>query len=197
MKTATQEIEASMKVVDLHPTLEEVVNANGLDRTKLSVGLKVQNHRPDLSTREEVLIDDGTKGALWKVPSLRALFRGDKLPPSMSNEPPPAYMPLFFFIENHVLTFCDGLGDKTDGEFEEVYGNLRRRPDGKSLSALHFFLWQVAAGLVGLRSVSAAEFDAIFGRLAQSGRTFGIGIVSRNYIAVLRQLHERLRMLPH
>ena len=55
----------------------------------------------------------------------------------------------------------------------------------------------VAAGLVGLRSVSAAEFDAIFGRLAQSGRTFGIGIVSRNYIAVLRQLHERLRMLPH
>jgi hypothetical protein len=191
MKTPIQEAEESMKVADLHPSLEEVVNASGLNRTKLSVGLRVQNDRPDLSAREDVSIYDGTKGAIWKVPSLQALFRGDKAAPSMSNEPPPAYMPLFFFIELHVLTFCEGLGDKTDGEFEEVYSNLRRRPDGKSLSALHFFLWQVAAGLVGIRPVSAAEFDAIFGRLVRSARTFGIGLVSRNYIGVLRQMHQR------
>jgi hypothetical protein len=195
MKTPIQEAKESMKVVELHPSLEEVVKAGGLNRTKLSVGLRVQNDRPDLSAREEVSIYDGAKGAIWKVPSLRALFRGDQPAPSMPNEPPPAYMPLFFFIELHVLTFCEGLGDKTDGEFEEVYSNLRRRPDGKSLSALHFFLWQVAAGLAGTRLVSAAEFDAIFGRLVRSARTFGTGVVSRNYIGVLRQLHQR--MLRH
>ena len=174
MKTPIQEIEESMNWVDLHPSLEQVANVKGLDRRKLTVGLKLQGDRADLSAREEIMIDDGKKAAVWNVPSLRALFRGDKPAPSMPNEPPPAYMPLFFFIELHALTFCDGFGDKTDREFEEVYSNLRRRPDGKSLSALHFFLWQVAAGLVGLRPVSAAEFDAIFGRLAQSTRTFGM-----------------------
>lgn len=189
MKTPEQEAEESMGVVNLLPSLEEVVRAGGLDPKKLSVGLKLSdNHRPDVSAREQVLITDGTKGALWTVPSLRALFRGDKLAPAMPNEPPPEYMPLFYFVERHVVTFCDAFGDKTDGEFEDVFSNLRRRPDGKSPSDLHFFLWQVAAGLVGLRSVSAAEFDAIFGRLTKSARTFRIGIVSRNYISVLRQM---------
>ena len=192
MKTPIQEAKESMKVVELHPSLEEVVNAGGLNRTKLSVALRVQNDRPDLSAREEVSIYDGTKGAIWKVPSLGALFRGDKPAPSMPNEPPPAYMPLFFFIELHVLTFCEGLGDKTDGEFEEVYSNLRRRPDGKSLSELHFFLWQVAVCLVGKRPVSAAEFEAIFGRLERSARTFGMGPVSRNYIGALRQMNQQM-----
>jgi hypothetical protein len=190
-KTPLQEIEESFKTLDLHPSLEEVVNAGGLDRAKLTVGLKLLNNKPDLSAREDVWIYDGTKSATWKVPSLRALFRGDNVPPPMPDEPPPAYMPLFYFIEHHVLTFCNGLGDKTDGEFEEAFSNLRRRPDGKSASPLHFFLWQVAAGLAGKRRVSAAEFDAIFGRLTQSARTFGIGIVSRNYIRVLRHMDQQ------
>jgi hypothetical protein len=180
-----------MKVVDLHPSLEEVVNANGLGRTKLTVGLKMQDDRPDVSAREEAMICDGTKDAIWNVPSLRALFRGDKPAPAIPNEPPPAYVPLFFFIEKHVLTFCDGVGDKTDHEVEEAYSNLRRRPDGRTVSDLHFFLWQVAAGLVGRRPASAAEFDVIFGRLARSGRTFAMGPVSRNYITVLRELAAR------
>jgi hypothetical protein len=193
MKTPIQEIEESMGVVDLHPSLEEVVKANGLNRKKLTVGLKMLDDQPDLSAREEVFIDDGTKISIWKVPSLRALFRGDKLAPSMPNEPPPEYMPLFFFLEFHVLTFCNGLGDKTDGEFEEAFSNLRRRPDGKSTSALHFFLWQVAAGLMGKRPLSAAEFEAIFGRLTKSARTFRIGLVSRNYITVLRQMQQHMQ----
>ena len=193
MKTPIQEIEESLKVVDLHPSLEEVVEANGLNRTKLTVGLKLAGVRPDRSARDEVLIYDGAKGGLWKVPSMRTLFRGDKPAPAIPNEPPPAYLPLFFFIEQHALTFCDGLGDKTDGEFEEAYSNLRRRPDGKSASDLHFFLWQVAAGLAGRRPVSAAEFDAIFERLTRSARTFRMGVVSRNYITVLRQMHEGVK----
>jgi hypothetical protein len=193
MNTATKEIEASMKVLDLHPSLEEVVTANGLDRTRLSVGLTFQGNKLDLSARDEVMVTDREKGAVWKVPSLRALFRGDKQPPPMPKEPPSAYMPLFWFVERHVMTFCAAAGDKTDAEFEEAYSNLRRRPDGQTMSALHFFLWQVAAGLVGVRPVSAAEFDAIFGRLTRSASTFRIGLVSRNYAAVLRQMEAPSR----
>jgi hypothetical protein len=188
MKTPEQEAEESMQVVDLIPSLDEVVKAGGLDPKKLSVGLKTNDKdRADVLARDQVLFTDGSKAALWTVPSLRALFRGEKPAPAMPNEPPPEYMPLFYFVERHVVTFCDAFGDKTDGEFEEVFSNLRRRPDGKSPNELHFFLWQVAAGLVGLRPVSAAEFDAIFGRLTKSARTFRMGIVSRNYISVLRQ----------
>ena len=182
-----KEVEAALKAVDLHPWLQEVVKANGLKTKKLTVGLKIKDNKPDLADRSEVLMYDGEKGAIWKVPSLRGLFRGDKpAPTNMYDGPPPAYMPMFYFIEHHVLTFCDGLRDRTDGEFEEAFSNLRRRPDGKSLSDLHFFLWQVAAGLLGTRPLSAAEFDAIIGRLAQSGRTFRMGGSSRNYIATLR-----------
>jgi hypothetical protein len=187
MNTPFDDAEESLKEVDLHPSLEQVVTANGLDRTKLSVGLRLRADKPDFSHCEEIMITDGAKGAVWNVSSFRALFRGDKQPPSMSGEPPPAYMPLFYFIERHVVTFSRAVGDKTDGEFEEAYSNLRRRPDGRPLSDLHSFLWQVAAGLMGIRPVSAAEFDAIFGRLARSASTFQMGLASRNYIEVLRQ----------
>ncbi|MBM3835799.1 MAG: hypothetical protein FJ403_21525 [Verrucomicrobia bacterium] len=192
MKSKIQEIEESVSNIDLHPSLAEVVNQEGLDRTKLTVGLKLKENRPDLSVREEVMIYDGIKGALWSVPSLRALFRGNAVPPAMSGEPPAPYLPIFLFIEQHILTFCNAAGDKTDREFEEAFSNLRRRPDGKSFSELHSFLWQVAAGLVGKRLINAAEFDAIFGRLTQSARTFGMGVVSRNYITTLRQMGKHL-----
>lgn len=181
-----REVGAAMRDLVLHPTLQEVVEAQGLDTQKLSVGLKMHKGRPDVSAREEVIITAGNKIAVWRVPSLRDLFRGEKLPPSMSNQPPPAYMPMFFFIEKHLLSYCDGVGDQTDAEFEDAFSNLRRRPDGKSLTALHYFLWQVAAGLLGVRPISAAEFEAIFGRLALSASHFKNGPVSRNYVSTLR-----------
>ena len=187
MSDHINELEASLKTVELHPSLEEVVQASGLDASKLTVGLSLSEDQAEISDRTEVLMFDGKKAAVWKVPSLRALFRGDKpAPTNLRDGPTPAYMPLFFFVEKHVLTFCDGFGDKTDGEFEEAFSNLRRRPDGRSLSPLHCFLWQVAAGLLGTRIVSAAEFDVIIGRLAKSARTFKMGGSSRNYITTLR-----------
>lgn len=192
MKTPSEESEEPVRPLDLHPSLEEVVKAHGLDRTKLIVAWKPRKNRSDLTGREDVLMQDGKNGAVWKVPSLRALFRGNEPAPAFGDEPPPAYMPLFFFIEKHVLTFCESSGDRTDGEFEEVYSNLRRRPDGKSTSDLHFFLWQAAAGLLGRWPLSAAEFDAIFGRLTRSARTFQMGVVSRNYVDALRQWVRRL-----
>jgi len=185
-----------MRVVELHPSLEDALRPSGLDRKKLTVGLKVRDGKPDVTARDEVWITDGANSVIWKVPSLRALFRGDAPEPELGQEPPPAYLPHFFFIEQHVLTFCDAFGDKTDGEFEDAFSNLRRRPDGKSFSELHFFLWQVAAGLAGLRPVSAAEFEAIFGRLARSASHFGLGPASRNYMWALHTTIGQARRKP-
>jgi len=182
--------EPSEAVLDLHPSLEQVVKEKSLNRGNLTVALRMPEKRFSPAPREEVLLYDGKDIAVWQVSSLRELFRGDKPAPFMGDEPPAVYQPWFFFIERHILMFCDSLGDKTDGEFEEAFSNLRRRPDSKSLSALHAWLWQAAACLVGTRPVSAGEFEAIFARLTRSARTFSDGPVSRNYILALRQMGE-------
>jgi hypothetical protein len=99
---------------------------------------------------------------------------------------PPEYVPIFYFVERHLLTICDSLGDRTDQEIEEIYSLLRRRPDGKSIGPVHDALWQTAAMVLGTHPLSQAEFDAIFGALARSTRCWGWGVVSRNYVAYLR-----------
>jgi hypothetical protein len=186
MSDELDEIQEAADRVNLHPSLAPLVQEHQLQASRLTVAIRVSNQIPEMMPRNEVLLSDGEKGLVWHVDSLRALFRGDRQPPRMQSEPPPAYMPYFYFIEQHVLTFGDAMGDKTDGEFEEAFSNLRRRPDGKPLSDLHNFLWQVAACLVGKYEFSAAEFDAVFGRLARSASTFRIGLVSRNYTGTLR-----------
>src|SRR5262245_14052642 len=120
MNKAIEELEASLNLVDLHPALAEVVRANGLNPARFNIGLALEVNPRDIEARGNVVIVDETRNAVWKVPSLQALFRGDKAPPPMPNgPPPPAYLPHFFFIEQNALLFCDEMGDKTDGEFEE------------------------------------------------------------------------------
>jgi len=122
---------------------------------------------------------------VWHVASLRELFRGDNPAPSEIHRYPPEYVPKFYFAEKHVLAFGDAGGDNTEGEFEEAFSNLRRRPDGRTVSELHFFLRQVAAGLLGLIPPSTAEFD-VFGQLARSAGQFRMGHTSNNYMNYLR-----------
>jgi hypothetical protein len=177
-----------MNDIELHPSLAEVVHQAKLDVDTLRAGLRLgANGKPEIADQHEVYLTDGAGSAIWKVPSVRALFRGDTVPPSFSQEPPFEYQPLFRFVEEHAVLFCKADGDKTDGEFEEAYSNLRRRPDGKPFSLLHKFMWQAGAVLAGRSPVSQAEFEALFGRLAISAATFRIGVVSRNYIDVIRR----------
>ena len=103
---------------------------------------------------------------------------------------PEEYCPHFYFIENHVLTVCSAKGDRTDQELEEIYSMLRRRPDGRSLGAVHDFLWQVAALLLGTRLLSGEEFEALLGALERSTRKWGLRPVSRNYVAYLHRTFE-------
>ena len=185
MSSYNQELED--KQVDPHPSLQEVLKAHSIDPIKLSVRFKPMAGALDPAAREQVGLTDGRHCADWTVPSLRALFRGDRQAPSMFDSPPPPYLPLFEFVERHVIAFSDASGDKTDSEFEDVYRQLRRRPDGKPTSQLHFCLWQVAAGLAGCWPISANEFETIFGRLTRSASAFRMGPVSRNYVTVLRK----------
>ena len=86
----------------------------------------------------------------------------------------------------HLLTVCDAQGDPTDQEMEEIYSQIRRRPDGRSLGPVHDFLFQVSALTLGMHVLSQAEFEAIFGLLARSTRRWQERPVSRNYLSHLR-----------
>ena len=79
------------------------------------------------------------------------------------------------------------MGDRSDQELEEVYSMLRRRPDGRSLGAVHDFLWQVSALLLGSYPLSEAQFEAITGQLERSVRNWALRPVSRFYVGYLRK----------
>ena len=157
----------------------------------LMVGIPVEEPRgekivPHLHDRHIIFVNDGEELFQWEVESLRSLFRGDKTAPDFGDMPPPDYMPLFLYIETHVLEISDCIGDRRDAEMKEIYSVLRRRPDGRSLGFTHDYMWQVSALLLGTRVLSQAEFEALLLRLERSCRTFEDGSSSRNYVAALR-----------
>jgi hypothetical protein len=178
---------------DLAPALRALVEAAGLNPDNLSVALESDEHRnirvPD---KHSVPVTDGEKMVRWQVPALAGLYRGSRTSPPDMDHYPQEYTPHFFFIENHVLTLCGAKGDRTDQEMEEVYSMLRRRPDGRSLGAVHDFLWQVSALLLGTRVLSAAEFEALIGALERSTRKWALRPVSRNYASYLHKSFDQL-----
>lgn len=169
-------------------SLAEIIQAEGLNPETLSVPLSLNKQRQIMvSDKQLVPLINEQKLAHWTVPSLRGLFRGDQSPPPDLSHYPPAYVPVFYLIEHHVLTACDGISDQTDQDLEKIYSTLRRRPDGRSLGPLHDFLWQVAALVLGLYPLSQAEFEGVIGALEGSTRRWQQQPISRNYVAYLRQ----------
>jgi hypothetical protein len=176
------------KPLDPVPSLKAVVEEAGLKLEHLTVALPMHGEKkPFIENRNSIVVDDGTNTCIWMAPGLRELFRGNVTPPSLEQYPP-EYVPCFFYYEQHFLTACEALGDRTDQEMEEVYAMLRRRPDGKSLGVLHDFVWQVSALLLGTHILSGAEFEAVVGRLERSARTWALRPVSRNYIAAVKEM---------
>ena len=173
---------------DLCSTLRGLVESEGLNADKLSVGLE-SDDRGHLRVKDKhsIPVFDGKKMARWQVPALAELFRGSRTPPPDMGHYPEAYAPHFFFIEDHVLAVCAAKGDRTDQEMEEIYSMLRRRPDGRSLGAVHDFVWQVSALLLGTQYLSGAEFEALVGALEGSARKWALRPVSRFYAAYLHQ----------
>ena len=139
--------------------------------------------------RNEIWVSDGLRTVRWQVGALRPLYRGNRRPPADADMAhyPPEYVRFFYGIEHNVLLFCELTRPPLDAEFIEIYAQMRRRPDGKSLGPLHDVIWQSAAVALGLRSWSEAEYTAVFGQLSRSARHFQIGPSSRNYLEYLQQ----------
>ncbi len=176
---------------DLFPTLRRIVEREGLDAERLCVALEASERgKIRVLDKHSVPVHDGKKMARWKVPALGELFRGNQTPPAEMDHYPEEYCPHFYFIENHVLTVCATKGDRTDQEMEEIYSMLRRRPDGRSLGAVHDFLWQVAALMLGTQVLSQAEFEALLAALERSRRKWALRPISRNYVAYLHRTFE-------
>lgn len=168
-------------------TLAEVAQANGFDCAHLRLAIEVDDDRViRISDRTLIGISDGDRVAVWQVPSLRPLLRGDRKPPDLRS-PPDEYMLFMFPIEEQVLAFAAATGHPaTDDDIRDAFSTIRRRPDGRSLGLVHDVLWQAVALAVGLRPVSAAELSAIMSRLELSARRWRQFAGSTAYSEFLR-----------
>jgi hypothetical protein len=184
----------NLRPIEMEASLAAAVAGAGLDWTGL---------RPVLPAREDggvagasrhtIGLTDGERAGLWQVPSLRALFRGDRQPPAWTEMEryPAEYADLFYCVEYQALLVADADRAPTDEEFIDLYSTMRRRPDGKSLGPLHDAVWQATCLALGMMKFSEAEFDAVFTQLTRSVRHFRIGHPSRNYIPYLRSTFGR------
>ena len=180
---------------DLVDSLQRAASAGGLGPEELFLSILFEPEgTPVAKDRCNVLVGDGQRITDWQVDSLRSLFRGDRQPPpdSEMERYPEQYVPFFYRVEYNVFRYCRTMDlNPVDGEFLDVYSQMRRRPDGRSTGDLHDVVWQSAALVLGLRPWSEAEYTAVFGQLARSARHFKIGPVSRNYIAYIRGEMDR------
>ncbi|WP_288558555.1 hypothetical protein [uncultured Victivallis sp.] len=179
-------------VSGLHPDLAAVVpllSGKPDETVELAVSYLDDDCEVDLSDRTRIRLEySGWDDDLeWRVPSLRALFRGDRQPPDMSKYPD-EYLNHFAMLEKNLLSYCHAsFEEPADREIQEVYSAVRRRPDGRPINELRNAVWQAAALMLGAFPCSQPEFEAILLKLEQSARTFALGHTSRNYLTQLKE----------
>jgi len=186
--------ETFFKIEEFVPSLAEAIkdpppDLNKILRAAVAVREADGDGKPAPVTghRNEIVLTDGKGSWEWNVTSLQDLFRGDKQPPYLGDYPE-AYEDSFALLDFHVAEISNVFGDRRDSEMQEIFSQLRRRPDGKSLSFVHDYMWQAVALILGTRVLSRAEFEAIMARLERSCRRFGQGSTSRNYCFSLRTM---------
>jgi hypothetical protein len=173
-----------------HLSLQTALDVAGLKASETDLGLPLSEPGSPRRPRSDILlVDRNNSFGTWTVPSLTSLFRGARVAPDLQQYPPD-YVPVFAFIEQRVVSWAQATRTPTDSEMEEVYSNLRRRPDGRSLNATHDAVWQIAAFTLGEFELSAAEFDASFGQLAKSARRWKLGSTSREYLPALAKMFK-------
>lgn len=187
-------VSSKLRPIVMEASLAAVVAGSGLDWSGLrpTVPARDSGGGP-IASRHRIGLTDGEHSGLWHVPSLRALFRGNRQPPPETemDQYPADYVDLLYCVEYQVLQVADADRDPTDDECIELYAAMRRRPDGRSLGRLHDAVWQAACLALAMTEVSEAEFGAVFGQLTRSVRHFRIGHPSRNYMGYLRSTFGR------
>lgn len=175
----------------LHPSLKEAIGDTPLDRKRawdlaMVVEESEEGDVDGMEDRRDVCISDGNETVIWRVESLKSLFRGTARAPSLEKFPK-EYVPLFSTIEEQVLMYARIFDEPTDEDMRGVYSNLARLPDGKGHSLLHNHMWQACALALGTRPWSSHQLEAVLRRLQRSCRTFHTHPGSKNYLEVIRR----------
>lgn len=139
-------------------------------------------HRMHPADEEVPVLDGDQRLVMVKLQPISQLWTGATVPPDMSREPPPQYQPFFFLLELTAANYANVVGKpETDHEYERLYRQLRRRPDGQEAHPLFSYLRAAARLYLSLVDVSRAEFEAVAHRLSQSARHFSTHVGSTNY----------------
>lgn len=137
---------------------------------------------------DDVAVQGGKKVAVVRLRSISRLFTGSKQPPSFSKGPTDGYLFFFALIERTAVDYCEVVGRKEyDEEFERIYRQLRRRPDGTDSNPLFSYVQAAARLYMSIHDVSQAEFEAVTQRLSVSARHFAAGPSSSNYLRVVAE----------
>lgn len=166
--------------------LEIVRSFDGrLDPLGASVAINSDAHGAPLPLNEDAIgvNFEGRLLGVTTLPPLSKLFRGTVRCPEITGEPPLALQGVFLCVELTAAAWCVTTGRRVrDEEFEKLYGELRRRPDGRFEHPLFAYLRAAMRLAMVIRPTSEDEFDKITRRLARSARTFRESPTSANYL---------------
>jgi hypothetical protein len=177
--------------------LIQQLEAAGLepDPLSLSLGVMREGTRLVAASGPQLVVGGKDRSAEVELKPLSALFTGTSQPPAFRGEPPPGYMPFFLLVETTAALGCEVRErPEVDEEFERLYRQLRRRPDGTDANPLFSYLQRAAQLYLSLRDTSRAEYEAVMDRLSKSARTFHTHTGSTNYWThALRPLLEAMQ----
>jgi hypothetical protein len=154
-----------------------------LDRPDmLRVPIQRDAQKQIIPLHEEVPVLGNEALVLVKLQPVSKLWTGSAVPPDLSRVPPPQYHPFLLLLESTAANYCSATGKpETDDEFERLYRQLRRRPDGSDPHPLFSYLQGAARLYLSLREVSQAEYEAVVNRLSQSAKHYATHAGSTNY----------------
>jgi hypothetical protein len=170
----------------MDPRVVEALREGGIDPDPEPLALPIAFREDDagriLPHGDTAYVVEGDKVVPVTLAAISDLFVGDRRPPDFSLPPPPEYLGFFLRIELAAASYCAVTGAQVrDKEFEQLYDDLRRRPDRRSDDVLFSHLQATLRLYLSLRDVSRAEYEAVLRRLAKSARTFAMGYTSMNY----------------
>ncbi len=148
----------------------------------LRVAVQRDENKRVMKVSAEVPVMGNEGLILVQLKPISQLFTGSVVPPDLSRTPPPQYQPFFLLLESTAANYCAAQGrPETDDEFERLFRQLRRRPDGTDVHPLFSYLQGAVRLYMSLRDVSQAEFEGVVNRLSQSAKWHSTHTGSTNY----------------
>jgi hypothetical protein len=148
----------------------------------LRVAIQRDEQKKVVKLRGEVPVMGNEGLMMVTLQPLSKLWTGSAVPPDLSRTPPPQYEPFLLLLESTAANYCAAIGKpETDDEFERLFRQLRRRPDGDDAHPLFSYLQGAVRLYMSLRDVSQAEFEAVVNRLSQSAKWHSTHVGSTNY----------------